>query len=151
MKTFKRQGLRHRQQLDLPAFKRHAGNHHAHEPAESASDEFSCSCSVAAVALLPGNTGIWGAEPLLPGSASAEVINTASSRWVIYNNDMRHAGAYLGYKCEVGCLIPMWVLQSVGTSCEPQQTPAPGLHWGYAPQQPAQLPFLQGMQPATRA
>ena len=88
--------------------------------------------SVAAVALLPGNTGLWGSEAVPAGTHTAEIINTANSRWAVQETDFLLTGVYPGYTCDIGCTIPYYVQQPSSTQ------------YGFAPDVPAALPFQEG-------
>lgn len=96
-----------------------------------------CLCSIAAAALLPGNTGLWGIEQTTPPSASInafEIINTANSRWEFVPNEFFFDDVYEGYKCDIACTIPYYQ--------ERKTSDAEG--WGFAPDAHATLPFKEG-------
>ena len=85
--------------------------------------------------MLPGNDGLYGMEPLPQGSAPLallEIINTANSRWRLATNQFFYNYVYDGYVCDAGCFLPYYRRrEDIAT-------------WGYAPDMPAVLPFLQG-------
>ena len=75
-----------------------------------------------AVALLPGNVGVFGGAPEL------EIVNTANSRW-------RRLQLWdcNSLSLEVGCMLARWV----GNSSEVTYSGA----WGYMPERVATYPF----------
>ena len=99
-------------------------------------DKHCCDCSVAAAALLPGNSGLWGLQPVdTSATGGFEIIDTANSRWMEVPNQFFFNGAYTNYKCDIGCVIPYYVY-SIPRSASNE--------WGYAPAVPAALPFPAG-------
>ena len=93
-------------------------------------------CSVAAVALLPGNVALSGldTQSLDPAILQTfEIINTASSRWEVSPIEFFFDDVYPGYKCDMVCVMPYYHLR----------TDTDG-GWGFDPEVPASLPFHEG-------
>ena len=88
-------------------------------------NSFMPACRLPAVVMLPGNIGLYGTSP--PG---LEIINSANSRWS-FGTAYDCAILASGY-ADVGCSHNTWT--RAGSS-------AP--RWGFAPDQPAALPFPQ--------